>query len=91
MHRPEGLAIAGLADDAAGLGPVAAPLAAGDAVLFSSLTPHKTGPNLTGRTRKALIVQLAPADVAFVAPDGTRTPKDDARLNPLILRAGKPV
>lgn len=39
---------------------VAVPARAGDIVVFSSLTPHKTGPNLTGRTRKAYILQYAP-------------------------------
>jgi phytanoyl-CoA hydroxylase len=40
---------------------VAAPVAAGGAVVFSSLTPHLTGPNLTADVRKAYIVQYAPA------------------------------
>lgn len=38
---------------------------AGDIVIFSSLTPHRTGPNLTDSVRKAYIVQFA--------PDGART------------------
>ncbi len=33
---------------------------AGSIVIFSSLTPHKTGPNISGETRKAYIVQYAP-------------------------------
>ena len=33
---------------------------AGDIVVFSSLTPHRTGPNLTHSTRKAYILQYAP-------------------------------
>jgi ectoine hydroxylase-related dioxygenase (phytanoyl-CoA dioxygenase family) len=37
-----------------------APVRAGGAVVFSSLTPHLTGPNLTGEPRKAYIVQYAP-------------------------------
>jgi len=32
----------------------------GSIVIFSSLTPHKTGPNLSGETRKAYIIQYAP-------------------------------
>ena len=38
--------------------PIAVP--AGSIVVFSSLTPHRTGPNRTGATRKAYIVQFAP-------------------------------
>lgn len=39
---------------------VAAPVGKGGIVVFSSLTPHMTGPNLTDETRKAYIVQFAP-------------------------------
>jgi len=39
----------------------AAPVAPGDIVVFSSLTPHMTGPNLTDDVRKAYILQYAPA------------------------------
>jgi phytanoyl-CoA hydroxylase len=39
---------------------VAAEVPAGGAVLFSSLTPHLTGPNTTDGVRKAYIVQYAP-------------------------------
>jgi phytanoyl-CoA hydroxylase len=41
-------------------GAVAVPARKGDIVVFSSLTPHRTGPNLTGETRKAYILQYAP-------------------------------
>ncbi len=50
-------------DDAPGAVPV--PARAGSVVVFSSLTPHCTGPNLTDAVRKAYIVQYA--------PDGART------------------
>ena len=50
-------------DDAPGAVPV--PARAGSIVVFSSLTPHRTGPNLTDGVRKAYIVQFA--------PDGART------------------
>jgi ectoine hydroxylase-related dioxygenase (phytanoyl-CoA dioxygenase family) len=33
---------------------------AGSIVVFSSLTPHKTGPNQSGSVRKSYIVQFAP-------------------------------
>ena len=39
---------------------VAAEVPAGGAVLFSSLTPHLTGPNTTDGVRKAYIVQYCP-------------------------------
>ena len=38
----------------------AMPLRAGSIAVFSSLTPHRTGPNLTTSTRKAYILQYAP-------------------------------
>jgi len=53
--------------EAPGAVPVAA--RAGSIVVFSSLTPHRTGPNLTDAVRKAYIVQFA--------PDGARTIRVD--------------
>jgi phytanoyl-CoA hydroxylase len=41
-------------------GAVEVPVRAGDAVVFSSLTPHATGRNHTDAVRRAYIVQLAP-------------------------------
>jgi ectoine hydroxylase-related dioxygenase (phytanoyl-CoA dioxygenase family) len=48
---------------------VAVEAAAGSVVVFSSLTPHRTGPNLTGSVRKAYILQYAP-DGAVAYPAG---------------------
>jgi len=45
---------------------------AGDIVVFSSLTPHRTGPNLTNATRKAYILQYA-ADGAALWKDGSES------------------
>jgi len=45
-------------------GAVAAPVPAGGAVVFSSLTPHLTGPNTTPNVRKAYILQYAPDGAA---------------------------
>ena len=42
-------------------GAVPAEVPAGGAVVFSSLTPHQTGPNLTNEARKAYIVQYGVA------------------------------
>jgi len=53
---------------------IAAPVRAGGIVVFSSLTPHCTGPNRTDEVRKAYIVQYAPdgAEVLTETPDGAR-------------------
>jgi phytanoyl-CoA hydroxylase len=53
---------------------VAAPVAAGGAVVFSSLTPHLTGPNLTADVRKAYIVQYAPAGAERLEGDPAAGP-----------------
>ncbi|MGH9213775.1 MAG: phytanoyl-CoA dioxygenase family protein [Acidimicrobiales bacterium] len=42
---------------------------AGGAVVFSSLTPHLTGPNTTNGVRKAYILQYAPAGAAVLRGD----------------------
>ncbi|MBW2416256.1 MAG: phytanoyl-CoA dioxygenase family protein [Deltaproteobacteria bacterium] len=49
---------------------VAVPVEAGSVVVFSSLTPHRTGPNLSDGVRKAYVVQIA-ADGASVMQAGT--------------------
>jgi ectoine hydroxylase-related dioxygenase (phytanoyl-CoA dioxygenase family) len=73
--------------------PVPAP--AGSIVVFSSLTPHSTGPNRTTVVRKSYIVQFAPtgAEVVRSEPGGppTRIRADDAARQYEILRAGAPV
>ena len=57
------------------------PVAAGGAVVFSSLTPHLTGPNLTDDVRKAYIVQYAPDGAETYDAEGrvTGTCDDPAR------------
>lgn len=45
----------------------AMPLRAGSVAVFSSLTPHRTGPNVTDGIRKAYILQYAP-DGAWIHP-----------------------
>ena len=47
----------------------AMPVPAGSIAVFSSLTPHRTGPNLTAETRKSYILQYAP-DGALMYPQG---------------------
>jgi phytanoyl-CoA hydroxylase len=59
-------------------GSVAAPVPARGAVVFSSLTPHLTGPHLTGAVRKAYIVQYA--------PDGAERLEGDPSAGPTTAR-----
>lgn len=47
-----------------------APVRAGSIVVFSSLTPHMTGPNLTDAVRKAYIVQYSAAGARIISDDG---------------------
>jgi phytanoyl-CoA hydroxylase len=63
---------------------------AGSVVVFSSLTPHATGPNTAGGIRKAYIVQFAP-DGADVVTDDGRVPQNDPERQYRILRAGERV
>ena len=80
------------------VGAVPAELPAGGAVVFSSLTPHFTGPNLTESVRKAYIVQYAPVGMRRIegdwldgaAPSGS-APCDDPHRQFAVLRDGMPV
>jgi phytanoyl-CoA hydroxylase len=70
---------------------------AGDIVVFSSLTPHLTGPNLTDAVRKAWIVQYCPegatvlqGDPAVGDPDGD-LPAANTDRQFLVVRDGEPV
>jgi ectoine hydroxylase-related dioxygenase (phytanoyl-CoA dioxygenase family) len=67
--------------------PVAAK--AGDVIVFSSLTPHRTGPNLrSGTVRKAYILQYAP-DGAYTIRDGVKAVQDDPERQFKILDRGQ--
>jgi phytanoyl-CoA hydroxylase len=74
-----------------------APVPAGGAVVFSSLTPHLTGPNTTGEVRKAYILQYAPDGAETLhgdpaaGPPEERRPCDDADRQYVVLRGGDPV
>jgi ectoine hydroxylase-related dioxygenase (phytanoyl-CoA dioxygenase family) len=76
---------------------VAAPVGRGGIVVFSSLTPHLTGPNLTDAVRKAYIVQFAPDGAAVLAGDPAageptgRVPADAPGRQFPILLGGRPV
>lgn len=67
-----------------------APVKAGGAVVFSSLMPHLTGPNLTDEVRKAYIVQYAPVG-AYTRTDNGDVPCDDPKRQFAVLRDGRPV
>jgi ectoine hydroxylase-related dioxygenase (phytanoyl-CoA dioxygenase family) len=67
---------------------VPVPAKAGDIVVFSSLTPHRTGPNLTDGVRKSYILQYAPEGARTIGtpgkPGGLQA--DPARQYPVLVR-----
>jgi len=72
-----------------------AEVGAGGVVVFSSLTPHLTGPNVTDGVRKAYILQYAPAGAAVLQGDPGATPTgrvvaDDPDRQFPVLRDGEP-
>ncbi len=76
---------------------VAAPVGKGGIVVFSSLSPHLTGPNTTDAVRKAYILQYAPdgasvlqGDVADGPPTGS-LPANDPGRQFAVLAGGRPV
>jgi phytanoyl-CoA hydroxylase len=72
---------------------LAVPVREGSVVVFSSLMPHRTGPNLTAGVRKSYILQYAPdgarvvqTDIACDAPDRQYLIlKNGERVSPLPL------
>jgi phytanoyl-CoA hydroxylase len=75
-------------------GVVAAPVKAGGVVVFSSLTPHLTGPNTTDQVRKAYILQYAPAGAHALSgvPEGpttSRTPCNHPDRQFPVVRGGR--
>ena len=66
----------------------------GSAVVFSSLTPHLTGPNTTDEVRKAYILQYAPVGAEklqgnpFEGPATQRLAQDDPRRQFPVARGG---
>jgi phytanoyl-CoA hydroxylase len=58
-------------------------------VVFSSLTPHRTGPNRTGEVRKAYILQYAPEGACVLEPgSGRKIRQDDVERQFPVLVAG---
>jgi ectoine hydroxylase-related dioxygenase (phytanoyl-CoA dioxygenase family) len=78
-------------------GAVAAPVRRGGVVVFSSLTPHLTGPNVTDAVRKAYILQYAPLGAVVLQGDPTAgeptalAPADAPERQYPVLTAGHPV
>ncbi len=73
---------------------VPVPVAAGDVVVFSSLTPHATGPNRSEGVRKSYIVQFAPDGAEIVLARGERVERiraDDPERQFPVLMGGRPV
>lgn len=63
---------------------VAAPAKVGDVVVFSSLAPHRTGPNTSDAVRKAYILQYAPDGAVVHTADGQVVAQDDPERQYLI-------
>lgn len=69
---------------------ICVPAKAGDVVAFSSLAPHRTGPNLRkGTVRKAYILQYAPDGAYTLLPDGSRALQNDPERQFKILDHGR--
>ena len=69
---------------------VPAPGKRGDIIIFSSLAPHRTGPNLkAGTVRKAYILQYAPDGAEAWTREGDRVPQTDPDRQFPILKDGK--
>ncbi len=65
------------------------PVRAGSIAVFSSLTPHRTGPNLTDQVRKSYIIQLAPDGAKTLTPSDALCNDPDRQFE--LVRDGEPV
>ncbi|MCZ6459708.1 MAG: phytanoyl-CoA dioxygenase family protein [Gammaproteobacteria bacterium] len=72
-------------------GAVPLPLEVGSIAVFSSLTPHRTGPNTTPDTRKAYILQYAADGAVFHPHNKPPVTADNADWQFEVLRDGIPV
>jgi phytanoyl-CoA hydroxylase len=90
LHRPSEIGLVCLESPEGAL-PV--PVGAGGMVVFSSLTPHCTGPNRTDDVRKAYIVQFAPDGACVVSADAAgrvrRIPANDPDRQFPVLEGGR--
>jgi ectoine hydroxylase-related dioxygenase (phytanoyl-CoA dioxygenase family) len=77
-------------------GAVPAEVRAGSAVVFSSLTPHLTGPNTSDSVRRTYILQYAPdgaqihAGDASAGPATSVEPANDPQRQFFVLQGGSP-
>jgi ectoine hydroxylase-related dioxygenase (phytanoyl-CoA dioxygenase family) len=83
-----------LPESTEGAVPIEAP--AGSVVVFSSLTPHRTGPNITDDVRAAYILQYLPDGASVLrgdpsGPPPAREPQDDEDRQVWVVREGRPV
>jgi ectoine hydroxylase-related dioxygenase (phytanoyl-CoA dioxygenase family) len=63
-----------------------------DAIVFSSLTPHRTGPNLrAGTVRKAYILQYAHDGSVATYRDGRTAVQDHPERQFKVIEAGRPL
>lgn len=85
-HRLTGLGFVCREEDGPEAIPV--PARAGSIVVFSSLMPHRTGPNVTKQVRKSYILQYAP-DGARIVQQDTLCNAPDRQFS--VLKDGKPV
>ena len=75
---------------------VAVPAKVGSVVIFSSLTPHLTGPNHSNEVRRAYILQFAPDGVEILRgdPDAGPPTERDSQDDPVrqfpVLVGGRP-
>ena len=83
------MVIAGLDHQSIADRAICTPAKAGDMVIFSSLTPHMTGPNLTDSCRKAYILQYITDGTRRVYDDGRRENLASPQFNFSILKDGK--
>ena len=67
------------------------PLKAGSIAIFSSLTPHRTGPNLSDGIRKSYILQYAPDGAKRVISQSLTEDLNDESRQFLILKDGESV
>lgn len=70
---------------------VPAPASRGDAIVFSSLSPHRTGPNLkVGTVRKAYILQYAPEGAEAIKNGERVLQNDPERQFPVLIGGERP-
>jgi ectoine hydroxylase-related dioxygenase (phytanoyl-CoA dioxygenase family) len=94
VHRETDLGQECIPEGTDGAVPVEA--SAGSVVVFTSLTPHRTGPNRTDGVRSSYILQYAPDGAEALQGDParaptSRVPQDDPDRQFPVVRDGRPV